>query len=292
MSKLLAWPFVLLQHFLPKHLLTAIVFHVARIRTISIKNFLIRRFVSIYKVDVEEAELPVPGGFPTFNDFFTRQLVDGARPIDSAVDAIVSPVDGTVSAAGSIDSNMIFQAKGLHYSLADLLMTDIEDANKFENGEFATLYLAPCNYHRVHCPLSADLVAIRYVPGALYSVNHATVSLLPNLFTRNERLICHFNGAGGPMILVFVGALHVGSIDTPWTGRIRPRHKGVVQDIDIAQPGQANKLRKGDLLGWFNLGSTVVILLPPGACRFSPALAPGNKVRMGQSIGRMIRGAA
>ena len=292
MSKLLAWPFVLLQHFLPKHLLTAIAFHVAGIRTISIKNFLIRRFVSIYKVDVEEAELPVPGGFPTFNDFFTRQLVDGARPIDSAVDAIVSPVDGTVSAAGSIDSNMIFQAKGLHYSLADLLMTDIEDANKFENGEFATLYLAPCNYHRVHCPLNADLVAIRYVPGALYSVNHATVSLLPNLFTRNERLICHFIGADGPMILVFVGALHVGSINTPWTGRIRPRHKGVVQDIDIAKQGQANKLRKGDLLGWFNLGSTVVILLPPGACRFSPALAPGNKVKMGQSIGCMIRGTA
>ena len=292
MSKLLAWPFVLLQHLLPQHLLTTLVFHVAGIRTKSIKNFLIRRFVDIYKVDIEEADLAVPDGFLTFNDFFTRQLVDGARPIDSAADTIVSPVDGTVSAAGSIDSNMMLQAKGLHYSLSDLLMTDIEDADNFNNGDFATLYLAPNNYHRVHCPLSANLVAARYVPGALYSVNESTVSLLPNLFARNERLICHFIGDSGRMILVFVGALNVGSISTPWTGQIRPRRKGVVQDIDILKRGQPNKLHKGELLGWFNMGSTVIILLPPLACQFSPELARGKKIRMGQSIGRMIRGAS
>ena len=289
MSKLLAWSFLLLQHFLPKYLLTTLVFHVAGMRTKAIKNFLIRRFVSIYNVDVEEASLPVPGGYLTFNDFFTRQLVDGARLIDSAADTIVSPVDGTVSAAGKIDSAMILQAKGLHYSLSDLLMTDMEDVDRFRNGDFATLYLAPHNYHRVHCPLSASLVAARYVPGALYSVNESTVSLLPNLFTRNERLVCHFIGDTGPMILVFVGALHVGSISTPWTGRIRPRHKGVVQDIDISKRGHPNQLRKGELLGWFNMGSTVVILLPPVACEFSPELAPGKKVRVGQSIGRVIR---
>lgn len=289
MSKLLAWPFILLQFVLPKYLLTALVFHIAGIRTKSIKEFLIRRFVSIYKVDVAEAGLPVPDGFPTLNDFFTRQLVDSARPIDSATDSIVSPVDGTVSAAGNIDSEMMLQAKGLHYSLSDLLMTDIEDADRFSNGDFATLYLAPYDYHRVHCPLSANLVAVRYVPGALYSVNNATVSLLPNLFTRNERLICHFTSDTGPMILVFVGALHVGSISTPWTGRIRPRRKGVVQDIDISRQGHPSEVQKGELLGWFNMGSTVIILLPPGACQFSPELAPGKKVRMGQSIGRMIR---
>lgn len=289
MSRLLAWSFLLLQHFLPKHLLTTLVFHIAGLRMKAIKNFLIRRFVSIYKVDVGEASLPVPGGYLTFNDFFTRRLVDGARLIDNAADTIVSPVDGTVSAAGKIDSAMMLQAKGLHYSLSDLLMTDMADADRFSNGDFATLYLAPHNYHRVHCPLSANLVAARYVPGALYSVNKSTVSLLPNLFTRNERLICHFIGDTGPMILVFVGALHVGSISTPWTGQIRPRRKGVVQDIDISKQGFPNQLRKGELLGWFNMGSTVIILLPPLACEFSPELAPGKKVRMGQSIGRVIR---
>ena len=285
--KLLAWPFVLLQHILPKNLLTALVFHIAGIRTKSIKNFLIRRFVRIYKVDVEEAGLPVPDGYPSFNDFFTRQLVDGARPIDNGANSIISPIDGIVSACGNIESGMLLQAKGIHYSLSDLLMTDIKDAERFSNGSFATLYLAPQNYHRVHCPLSATLVAARYVPGALYSVNPTTVSLLPNLFTRNERLTCHFDSDAGPIIMILIGALHVGSISTPWTGQIRPRHKGVVQDIDILQKGYPTEVNKGDLLGWFNMGSTVIILLPPGAGEFSLDLGPGDNVRMGQAIGRI-----
>lgn len=289
MSKLLAWPFLILQFVLPKHLLTAIVFHIARIRSKPVKDFLIRRFVSIYTVDVEESALPVPDGYSTFNDFFTRPLADGARPIDKAANAIVSPVDGTVSAAGDIESDTVFQAKGKHYSLSDLLMTDIADAERFSNGTFATLYLAPYNYHRVHCPLSGNLVAARYVPGALFSVNAATVSLMPNLFARNERLICHFNGNAGPFILIFVGALHVGSISTPWSGQIRPRRKGVVQDIDILKNDLPTELAKGDLLGWFNMGSTVIILLPPGSCELDPAAGSGEQVRMGQAIGRLLR---
>jgi phosphatidylserine decarboxylase len=288
MYKLLAWPFVLLQRVLPKHLLTSLIFHLAGIQTRSIKDFLIRRFVSIYKVDVEEAALPVPDGYPSFNDFFTRQLADGARPIDSGALAIISPVDGTVSAAGNIDSDMLLQAKGMHYSLSDLLLTDMADVDQFSNGSFATLYLAPHDYHRVHCPLSADLVTARYVPGALYSVNEFTVSLLPNLFTRNERLIFHFNSDAGPFILIFVGALHVGSISTPWTGQVRPRRRGVVQEIDILKRGYPRNMDKGDLLGWFNMGSTVIILLPPGSGEFSSELGPGTNVRMGQAIGQTI----
>ena len=288
MSKLLAWPFVLLQFLLPKHLLTAIVFRLAGIRTAPIKDFLIRRFVDFYDVDVEEAGLPVPDGYTSFNDFFTRQLVDGARPIDSSANTIISPVDGTVSAAGKLDSDMLLQAKGRRYSLSDLLMTDIEDADRFRNGSFATLYLAPHNYHRVHCPVSGILVAMRYVPGALYSVNAATVSLLPNLFTRNERLICHVNSAAGPIILIFVGAMHVGSISTPWTGLIRPRRKGVVQDIDIARHGHPIEVAKGDLLGWFNMGSTVILLLPPVSFELSLEAGSGGAVRMGRTIGRMV----
>jgi phosphatidylserine decarboxylase len=230
----------------------------------------------------------VPDGYPSFNDFFTRQLVDGARTIDNAADAIVSPADGTVSAAGKIVSGMLLQAKGVRYSLSELLMTDIDDVGRFDDGSFATLYLAPHNYHRVHCPLDANLVAARYVPGALYSVNAATVSLLPGLFTRNERLVFYFESDSGPMILIFVGALHVGSISTPWTGQLRPRRRGVVQDIDIGEKGHPGNVNKGDLLGWFNMGSTVIVLLPPESCELSSELGAGQDVRMGQAIGRTI----
>jgi phosphatidylserine decarboxylase len=292
MSKLLAWSFVTLQFVLPKHLLTVLVFHVARIRFRPVKDFLIRRFVAIYKVDVGEAESAVPDGYSSLNDFFTRSLVDDARPIDSSAESVVSPVDGTVSAAGDIQSDMLFQAKGKQYSLSDLLMTDISDADRFSNGRFATLYLAPHNYHRVHSPLDANLIAARYVPGALYSVNASTVSLLPNLFTRNERLICHFKSDAGPVILIFVGALHVGSISTPWTGQIRPRRKGVVQDIDILKNDYPTEVRKGDLAGCFNMGSTVIILFPPGVCELDSILVPGANIRMGQAIGRLQRGSA
>lgn len=282
--------FILLQHVLPKHLMTAIVFRIAAIRTKSIKNFLIRKFVDLYKVDTREVELPVPGGFDTFNDFFTRALASGAREIDTDADSIVSPVDGTVSAAGRLDTDTIFQAKGLRYSLTDLLMTDMPDVEKFTDGEFATIYLAPYNYHRVHCPLDATLVAARYVPGSLYSVSQATVSLVPNLFTRNERLICHFDSDSGPMILIFVGALHVGSITTPWTGRLRPRSKGTVQDLDVSTQRHSTKVQKGDLVGWFNMGSTVIVLLPPGASRLSQDMNAGKLLRVGQAIGRLRQG--
>ena len=289
MSRLLARLFVLVQHVLPKHLMTAMVLRIAGVRRKPVKNFLIRHFTGIYKVNIEEAELPVPDGFDTFNDFFTRQLVAEARPVDGNAGTIVSPADGTVSAAGKLDASAIFQAKGLEYSLPDLLMTDMADADAFHDGEFATIYLAPNDYHRVHSPLNARLVAARYVPGDLYSVNESTVACLPNLFTRNERLICHFDGDTGPMILIFVGALHVGSITTPWTGRIRPRSKGTVEDLDISSGPQPRQLQKGDLLGWFNMGSTVIVLLPPGSGRFSPELVAGKKLRMGQAIGTMRR---
>jgi phosphatidylserine decarboxylase len=289
MSRLTAWLFVSFQRVLPKHWLTALVFRLAGIRVQPIKNFLIRRFVELYKVDAGEAAMPVPEGYDTFNDFFTRSLASGARRIDAAAGTIVSPVDGTVSAAGKIDADRLLQAKGLHYTLTDLLMTDVGDIRNFEDGSFATIYLAPCNYHRVHSPLDAELTAARYVPGDLYSVNNSTVSVLPNLFARNERLICHFETAAGPMILVFVGALHVGSITTPWTGRIRPRGKGVVREIDISGHGHSKEVRKVDLLGWFNMGSTVIVLLPRATCSFSEDFVAGKSVRMGESIGRLVK---
>jgi phosphatidylserine decarboxylase len=285
MSELKSRLFLLLQKILPRFALTAIVFRLARIRTTGVKNFLIRQFVNFYNVDVEEVQKSVPDEFATFNDFFIRELVTGARQVDATSTSIVSPADGTVSAAGKIESGRIFQAKGLHYTLTDLLATDIDDAKNFVDGAFATIYLSPSDYHRVHSPLAGELVAARYVPGDLFSVNEATVSCLPNLFVRNERLICHIEMDSGPAVVILVGALNVGSISTRWSGDLRPRKKGVVDNIDIAQKGVATRLEKGDLIGWFNMGSTVIVLLPPGSSAEFSNLDAGARVKMGQAIG-------
>ena len=246
MSQLKSRLFLLLQKVLPRYALTALVFRLARIRTTGIKNFLISRFVSFYNVDVAEVRHSVPEDFATFNDFFIRELAAGARQIDSASESITSPADGTVSAAGQIDGHRIFQAKGLHYTLTDLLATDIDDAEKYVDGAFATIYLSPSNYHRVHSPFAGELVAARYVPGDLFSVNEATVSYLPRLFTRNERLICHFATDCGPVVVILVGALNVGSISTRWSGDLRPRKKGLVENLDIGAQGETTRIKKGD----------------------------------------------
>ena len=277
--------FVLLQHILPRHWITALVWRIARIRHPGIKNFLITQFARAFDVDLEEVKLSVPEDFATFNDFFIRELADGARPIDDDAEAIVSPVDGTVSYAGAIRADSIFQAKGIEYSLGDLLATDLNEVEHYIDGQFATIYLAPYNYHRVHAPLAGDLVAARYVPGDLFSVNEATVSKLDGLFRRNERLIMHFRTDHGPAALIFVGALNVGSISTPWTGEIRPRHSGVVDVLDISS--HPTTVAKGDLLGWFNMGSTVILLLPKGASEWDDDLEPGETLRMGEEIGEL-----
>ena len=277
--------FVLLQHILPRHWLTAVIWRIARIRHPGTKNFLITRFARAFDVDLDEVKLDVPGDFATFNDFFIRELADGARPIDDDPDAIVSPVDGTVSVAGAIRADSIFQAKGIDYSLGDLLATDLNEADQYIDGSFATIYLAPYNYHRVHAPLAGELVAARYVPGDLFSVNEATVSRLDGLFRRNERLVMHLRTDFGPAVVILVGALNVGSISTPWTGEIRPRKDGVVDVLDIT--GYPATVAKGDLLGWFNMGSTVIILLPKGICEWDDDLEPGETLRMGEEIGEL-----
>lgn len=287
MSRSGAIAFVWLQRILPKYLLTAIVYRLARVRLQPVKDWLIRRFVGLYDVDLQELEQKVPDDYATFNDFFTRELSPGQRPVDPAAEAIVSPVDGTVSACGSIARNMILQAKGRHYSLQELLATDLQEADEMIDGSFLTAYLAPFNYHRVHCPIAAELVAVRYVPGDLFSVNDATVTHLPRLFARNERLICRFESTAASMILIFVGAMHVGSISTKWTGEIRPRRKGVVRDFDPGAFDRTLSVVRGGLLGWFNMGSTVIVLLPPGRCRWRPDMLPGRPLRVGEAIGTM-----
>jgi len=289
MAVFVAQLFLLLQRMMPKRLITAIVYRLARIRVRLIKDFLIRSFVRFYEVDLDEIQKSVPGGFISFNDFFTRELADGSRPIDSSDLSIVSPADGIISAAGSIERNAVLQAKGHDYSLEELLATDLDEAQRYYDGSFATIYLAPFNYHRVHAPLAGELVAVHFVPGSLFSVNQTTVSFLRGLFTRNERLICHFRTASGPMVLIFVGALNVGSITTPWTGEIRPRKGHVVENIDLQSSSQPKKVNKGDLLGWFNMGSTIILLLPPGVCDWRSGLESGEALRMGESLGRIVK---
>lgn len=280
---MLANAFVAFQYLLPRHWLTSLVYRIAHIRHPRIKDFLITKFVPLFDVDLDEIKLDVPQDFATFNDFFVRELKEGAREIDDNADAIVSPADGTVSVAGTLRADSLLQAKGIDYSLDELLATDIGESASYVNGRFATIYLAPYNYHRVHAPFDADLVAARYVPGDLFSVNEATVSRVAGLFRRNERLVMHFRTAHGPAVLILVGALNVGSISTPWSGEIRPRKTGIVDAIDIS--GHDTTVRKGDLLGWFNMGSTVIVLLPDGVCEWRGDLVAGDTLRMGESIG-------
>jgi len=282
---MLARLFVVLQYLLPRYALTAIVYRIARVRRPAIKDFLISRFVRLFDVDLEELAGEVPRDYASLNDFFIRELAEGARPIDPAANTVIAPADGTVSQAGAITANMLVQAKGRHYSVEDLLATDLDTAHRFNGGSFATIYLAPYNYHRVHSAVDGHLESLHYVPGDLFSVNAATVSRVSGLFRRNERLILHFTTPRGPVVQILVGALNVGSISTPWTGEIRPRKAGVVE---VLQPKSASRsVRRGDLLGWFNMGSTVIILFPEGVCRWDESLQAGQALRMGQAIGSL-----
>jgi phosphatidylserine decarboxylase len=275
--------FVYLQYLLPRYWITAVIYRLARIRQPAIKDFLITGFMRLYAIDTADVKREIPQGFATFNEFFVRELRDGARPVDALQDTLVSPVDGTVSQAGTLLSDRILQAKGHDYSLDELLAADLDTAQAFADGSFATIYLAPYNYHRVHAPIAGKLVAAHYVPGDLFSVNTATAATIPGLFRRNERLILHFRAACGPVAVILVGALNVGSITTPWSGEIRPRKSGIVENL--ALDGASRDVGKGDLLGWFNMGSTVIVLLPRGACTWRDGLRAGAGLRMGETIG-------
>jgi phosphatidylserine decarboxylase len=273
---------VLVQYLLPKRALTELAGWVARRRGGAYSVWLIRRFVARYGVDMGEAAEPDIGRYATFNDFFTRALRDGARPIASA--DLVCPVDGAISQFGSIQHGQIFQAKGHRYSATALLGGDAATAAPFEDGHFATLYLSPRDYHRIHMPCTGRLRRMRHVPGSLFSVNPATARGVPALFARNERVVCLFDTALGPMALVLVGATIVGSMATVWHGVVSPPRGPVVRDWRYDD--REVVLRQGQELGRFLLGSTVIVLLPALALQFSAAWAPGGPVRLGEAMAR------
>jgi phosphatidylserine decarboxylase len=275
-GRLFAW----FQYLLPQHGLSRLMLAATRVRAEWFKNWSIRGFLTLYRVDMSEAAEPDPYRYGSFNEFFTRALKDGARKVAADAAAIASPVDGCISEAGTIDRNRLLQAKGRDYGLAELLAAQ-PWAGRFEGGSFATIYLAPFNYHRVHMPLRGQLKETVYVPGRLFSVNAATAQHVPGLFARNERVLTLFDSDAGQFALLLVGALNVGSIATVWAGDITPAARRVVSRV----PSPPTTLEKGAELGRFNMGSTVILLFEPNRVRWHPSVHAGSAVRLGQSLG-------
>lgn len=271
-----------LQFPLPQHAISRLThWATRRERPRALVRFAIRRFIRAFGVDMSEAAEPDPAAYASFNAFFTRPLRPAARPLAPEAEAVVSPVDGRVSQLGRIAGGRIFQAKGHSFSAAELL-ADAGAASTFADGRFITLYLAPHDYHRIHMPVTGRLRAMTHVPGRLFSVNPATVRALPRLFARNERVACRFDTAHGPLALVLVGALNVGSMETVWAGEVTPPTRRAPTHWDYADGMQ---LEKGAEMGRFNMGSTVILLFPDGVMEWDEALRPGDRVRMGQRIG-------
>lgn len=275
--------FARVQLALPTRLLSLCMYRLTRIRTPWFKNAFIRIFMRAFGINLAEAEFQRPEPYGSFNAFFTRALKDGARPLPPDPDAFVSPVDGAVSQLGAIAADRILQAKGSHYSALELLGGDQNAAAPFRDGGFCTIYLAPYDYHRIHLPVAGTLREWIYVPGRLFSVNQATARAMPRLFTRNERVAAIFDTAQGPLAVVLVGALFVGSIETVWSGQVTPPHSR--SGIASYQPMQPLFFARGAEIGRFNMGSTVILLTGPGAVNWLPDLAPGSVLRMGQPIG-------
>ncbi len=272
--------FAALQRALPQHALTRLVGRLAKSEQPLIRDTFIRTFARAYSISLAEARIESLAGFPTFNDFFTRALKDDARPIDADPTAFVSPADGTISQCGPIEDGTLLQAKGTRYRLDSLAGATV--SARYRGGSFATVYLAPSNYHRYHLPTAAQLTQARGIPGALFSVNARTEAAISDLFCRNERLVCEFETPAGPMMLVMVGALIVGAIET----RIGTPPSPYVQPFEMPQD---RAFARGEELGQFLLGSTVIVCVGKDMVDWRDGLVAGTPVRMGETLGRLAR---
>jgi phosphatidylserine decarboxylase len=276
---------VLAQYGLPKQALTSLAGTIASARGGAATARLVRWFVRRYGVDMGEAAEPDIARYPSFNDFFTRALKPGARPLAAA--DLVCPVDGAISQFGAIEGDQIFQAKGHRYSTTALVGGYAALAAEFDDGHFATLYLSPKDYHRIHMPCDGRLLRMIHVPGNLFSVNPTTARGAPGLFARNERVVCVFETADGPFVLVLVGATIVGSMATVWHGVVTPPREKQVREWFYGE--RELHLKQGEEMGRFLLGSTVVLLFPKGDLQFDPAWAPGRAIRLGEAMARRAR---
>lgn len=276
------------QSLLPQRLLTRLTYRVTRLRTPWVKNALIRAFARHFRVNLDEAAVADPRVYADFNAFFTRALKPGARPLAPGDRVVCCPVDGAISQIGSAEADTLVQAKGRGFSLTALLGGDPERAQPFLGGSFATLYLSPRDYHRIHMPLAGRLREMVHIPGKLFSVSPLTTRMKANLFARNERVVTLFDTPAGPLALVLVGAINVASIETVWAGSITPPLGKTIRRWSYpADEDGAVRLDKGAELGRFNMGSTVILLFGPGAVRWEPELQAGTAVRMGQRLGKV-----
>ncbi|WBA08452.1 archaetidylserine decarboxylase [Salinivibrio kushneri] len=272
-----------LQYLTPKHALTRFMGKLASLKGGWLTTAVIKWFIKQYHVDMSEAKVSDPSYYSTFNDFFVRELKPALRPIEGDDDTLVFPADACVSQAGAIDQGRLIQAKGHSFSLTELVGGDDTLAAKFDQGEFATLYLSPRDYHRVHMPCDGILREMVYIPGDLFSVNPLTAENVPNLFARNERVVCVFDTEFGPMAQILVGATIVGSIETTWAGTVTPPTGGSIRRWQYPSEGeQAVHFAQGDEMGRFKLGSTVINLFPKGAVHFDDCVYPGEATRLGQ----------
>jgi len=275
-----------LQYWLPKLALTRLAGWGADKKAGWLTQLVLKAFARYYRVNMQESQHPELSSYASFNEFFVRPLRDGVRPIISDANWLALPADGAISQLGPINDDQIFQAKGHYYSLEALLAGNYMLAEPFRNGLFATTYLAPGVYHRVHMPCDGVLREMIYVPGDLFSVNPLTAANVPNLFARNERVICVFDTAIGPMVQILVGATIVGSIETVWAGTVTPPREGVIKRWTYPAEGTegAIALEKGAEMGRFKLGSTVINLFTPGSVQFAPQLNNGTVTRMGEAF--------
>lgn len=281
MNNLRAEWFIALQRLVPQHGLSRLGSTLAEATAPWLKNVLIKKFIRTYNVNLDEAASSSLDAYPNFNDFFTRALKEGLRPIDSGKDSIVCPADGTVSQRGLIREGNIFQAKGKSFSVASLLGADDADSRRFINGDFITIYLSPRDYHRVHMPVGGTLAYSRYIPGKLFSVNDTTAQYIDGLFAKNERLVCMFDTPVGRCAVILVGAMMVAGIESVWQGHYQP---GVVK-TDQFEPNQVS-LEKGEEMGRFKFGSTVILMFERGATIWDERYQTGTSTRMGEALAK------
>lgn len=277
---------VLPQYFIPQHFLTSLVYRLTRCETAWVKDFMIKQFIKVFKVDMTLALNPEPESYSSFNAFFTRDLSPEARPVSSDDHNIISPVDGTISQVGNIGQNnnldTIIQAKGKSYTLKHLLLED-ELVTLFSGGTFATLYLSPKDYHRIHMPITGQLTRMIYVPGKLFAVNARTALVVNAVFAKNERVINIFNTDIGPMAMIMVGALFVGSMETVWAGQIAPAKDRIINDVQYSDD-ESLRLQQGQEMGRFNMGSTVILLFPKDVMRWSSNMVADKSIVLGENI--------
>jgi len=284
-STLLGKIFPLIQYLLPHHLLSSIMYLITRSEWKPLKDLIIRNIINIYNVELNQAADTDPSHYRSFNDFFTRELKPDARPIAPGKETLASPVDGAVSQSGKIEQGRIFQAKGHDFTLHELVGGDPKITEMFDDGSFATIYLSPRDYHRIHMPITGTLKKMTHVPGRLFSVSPSTTQNIPRLFSRNERIVNLFDTEAGPMALIMVGAIFVSSMDTVWAGTVTPKSRRTTSWEYGKKSTAAIKLQRGQEMGRFNMGSTVILLFGKDAVELAAELQPETRLLMGQQIG-------